>query len=128
MTWLSQLAFHHMIMNNFWIFRKACVYSNRTRSLACAGITTKKYSTIKILPFLFRVRAGNCDSSKGVAYFLISAHYCPSVYVFVRLSFTNTWSETSFHYTYCNIAVKEWYTGEMSCTCQNYKSLCWDDS
>ena len=26
---------------------------------------------MKILPFLFQVRAGNCDSSKGVAYFLI---------------------------------------------------------
>ena len=54
------------------------------------GDDHKKYSTIKILLFLSRVRAGNCDSSKGMAYFLISAHYCPSVYVFVRLSFTNT--------------------------------------
>ena len=38
--------------------------------LACAGITAKKDSTIKILPFLFRVSAGNCDSSKGWLIFL----------------------------------------------------------
>ena len=53
-------------------------YENNRNSPGTApwlGIT----SPIKILPFLFRVRAGN--SSKSVAYFLISAHYCRSVYV-----------------------------------------------
>ena len=87
MTWLSQLAFHHMIMNNFWIFRKACVYSNRTRSLACAGITTKKifYDKNSSFPFSSQSRKLRFIEGRGLfSYFCsllsFSLCFCPLIF------------------------------------------------